>query len=115
MKKLGVLLFVVAGFTACSSAKLAVPTQVDIERAKEIYPDYSLADLKEGQALYVANCGSCHGLKNPTARNAEQWGKIVPDMVLKVNKKGQKLDAKSESLILKYVTTMSTSTAAIKK
>ena len=93
---------------ACGATKLATPSQADVDRVIEDYPEYTLVSLKEGQSLYLSNCGSCHGLKNPTSKTAEEWAKIVPKMVGMVNKKEVKLDDQSQDLILKYVTIMGT-------
>ena len=106
MKKFVFTVCVGLAIVACNSNKLAIPSQADVDRVAETYPDYTLASLKEGQTLYLTNCGSCHGLKDPTAKTEEQWKKIVPEMAGMINKHEVKLDAKSEDLILKYVTAM---------
>ena len=108
MKKLVGLIGACILVVACGGVKLATPTQADVDRVKSDYPDYSLEKLKEGQALYMANCGSCHGLKDPKGYTADQWAKIVPKMVGMVNKNEVKLDENAQTLILNYVTTMGT-------
>src|SRR5689334_8403553 len=102
------ILFIVFLFTACISAKLATPSQPDVERVATKFPGYTLEDLNKGKALFSAHCGQCHGLKNPTKRTEEQWRKVVPRMAAKVSKKeGKLLDTNDEALILKYLITMS--------
>lgn len=93
--------------TACVSAKLAGPAQSDVERVKDKFPGYTLAQLKEGQNLYENNCNLCHGLKDPKAHSEVEWQEIVPRMAMKVNKKdGHHLSESDQTLILRYVVTM---------
>ena len=97
---------------ACGSKK-ALPattsTEPNLEAVSAKYPGYTQAQFKEGKALYVANCGTCHGLKNPTSYSEQQWNKIVPKMVTYVNgNKPNKLDVNAETTILKYLVTMTT-------
>lgn len=93
--------------TGCFSAKLITPTQADVDRVQTKFSGYSLADLEHGKSLFEQNCGKCHGLKNPVSRNEEEWRKVVPRMVGKINKKKEVLDSKSQEDILKYLITMS--------
>jgi cytochrome c5 len=88
---------------ACAAKKTTVSiTESDASRASVKFPDSSLASLQQGKTLYEDNCGKCHGLKNPTAYNEEQWGKHVKRMAPKA-----KIDKPTEELILQYVVTMS--------
>jgi hypothetical protein len=44
---------------------------------------------------------------NPASEPENEWRRIVPDMVIKANRKnGNTLDAEGEELILRYVITM---------
>lgn len=92
---------------ACSP-KLAAPTQADVERVSAKHPDYTLASLQEGRSLYQTHCGTCHGLKKPSAFAEADWQKIVPAMVKKANKKAGKesISAAQQALILQYVSAM---------
>ena len=99
-------IFVVFVFYACNSSKEYIFSQVEIDRGASMYADYTVVNLKEGQSLYVANCGSCHDLKNPTSKTPQQWKRIVPQMAEMINKMEVKLDMKSQDLILKYVSVM---------
>ena len=108
MKKVSIL-FLTILLAACASTKLLSPAQTDVDRVATKYPDYSLEELNHGKTLYTQHCGNCHGLKNPAGRGEEQWKKVVPRMMVKVNKKeGNILDAKAEESILRYLITMST-------
>ncbi len=95
---------------ACSTVKLVQPTQADAERGAQKFSNLTLADLSQGKATYEQNCNLCHGLKNPASKNEDQWKKIVPNMVAKVNKKKGKvaIDQKSEEILFQYLITMST-------
>jgi mono/diheme cytochrome c family protein len=94
-------------FLAGCSVQLMTPTQSDVDRVKTKYPDYTLTELNEGKALYEQNCGNCHGLKKPSSEPEEEWKEIVPEMVEKAKRKGAKIDARQQELILKYAITMS--------
>jgi len=95
---------------ACSTVKLVQPTQADADRGVQKYSNLTLADLNQGKTIYEQECALCHGLKNPASKNEDQWKKIVPNMVEKVNKKKGKvaIDQKSEEILLQYLITMST-------
>ncbi|MCB9252419.1 MAG: hypothetical protein H6605_08105 [Flavobacteriales bacterium] len=107
MQKLS-LFFSILILASCS-AKLKTVTQADADRGNAKYNDVTLASLQEGKSIFVGNCGKCHGLKDPTSRTEEKWNKIVPIMVKKVNKNGKdvKITPDQESLLLKYLVTMS--------
>ena len=102
MKKSITLVACILLLAACASKKTTISlTDLDATRAAAKYPGASLASLQNGKLLYEENCGSCHGLKNPTAYNEEQWGKHVKRMAPKA-----KIDKPTEDLILQYVVTM---------
>lgn len=103
-----ILLVATVILVGCFSVKtLTTPSQQDVDRVASKFPNYTLAQLNEGQALFQQKCTSCHKLKNPTAHNEKQWKKIVPKMVSKANKKTTVIDATTQDLILKYLVTMS--------
>ena len=93
----------------CFSAKLLTPSQSDVDRVKNKFLGYSLAQLNHGKALYENYCKGCHGLKDPASKTEEEWQQIVPAMSKLVNKKKSVLDAQSQQEIYQYVVTMSTS------
>jgi cytochrome c5 len=83
--------------------------ELTVERALASLPEYTLDQFTEGKTLYEANCGKCHALKHPLSESEFAWKEIVPDMVVKANKRGSTLDANQESLILKYVVSLAKS------
>ena len=103
MKKSIFFLATIIFLAACASKKAVVSlSESDASRAAAKYPGASLATLQNGKMLYEEKCSNCHGLKNPTAYNEEQWGKHVKRMAPKA-----KIDKPTEELILQYVVTMS--------
>jgi len=89
----------------CATIKLATPEQADIDRSNK-FPDYTLAELQQGKVLYEQKCAACHKLKKPSSQTEIKWGKIVPVMTEKANKKSVMIDEKQQELILKYLVTM---------
>jgi hypothetical protein len=104
-KKISIYVTIVT-LIACVSKKVLGPTQSDVDRVKDKFPGYTLTELNHGKTLYEQNCASCHILKNPSSETEEEWKKIVPEMVLKVNRKTTVLSAKDQDDILKYLITM---------
>ncbi|KAB2805437.1 cytochrome c [Phaeocystidibacter luteus] len=92
---------------ACGSAKLAAPTQADVDKASDAYPGYTLAQMNEGKGLYEQKCDKCHGLKDPTAFSPEQMREITPKMVEMANERQQSISADQAELIEKYLVTAS--------
>lgn len=92
---------------SCASVKLMPPSQLDVDRVQNKFPNYTLADLNRGKVAYEQKCSSCHGIKNPVSRTESQWREIVPRMVKKANKQQEKINPSEQEDILKYVITMS--------
>jgi hypothetical protein len=108
-KKAVVFFFMSIVLAGCFSAKLLTPTQNDVDRVQQKFPNYTLEQLNQGKMLYEQHCNKCHGLKNPSSRSEEKWKSIVPDMSKKVNKKNSNaLNPDAQEKILKYLITMST-------
>ncbi len=105
MNKPIITLSIIVFALSCTTLKLAEPTEADVEKGKNTFSNLTLEDLKEGKKLYESHCNLCHKLYNPQALNDEEWKKIVPPMVKKVNKKiGQQvLSSQEEEKILKYI------------
>jgi len=104
MKKTFLLSIAILTLIACAAKKttaVKTMTEEDGARAAKKYPGASLISLQKGKALYEENCSKCHGLKEPTQYNEEQWGKHVKRMAPKA-----KIDKPTEELILQYVVTM---------
>ena len=83
MRKRNVLYGIAASFliilTSCSKlgngqGKLYTPTAADVTA------NATLDELKQGRALYVANCGECHYLYSPDDFPASSWGSILSRM-----------------------------------
>ena len=108
MKKLTILAGI-ALFVACSP-KVTKPTQTEVEKPKAVFTDAQMAELNQGKAIYDQYCGMCHPAKKVTSRSAEAWTKVVPRMVVKVNKKTGKesIGLSDEQIMTKYLTTMCT-------
>jgi cytochrome c5 len=105
MKKLFIISAILF-LAACGTAvKLSSAAQADVERGSKLFPGLTLSELNQGKIAYEDNCGKCHGLIAPTKFAEEKWRKEVPPMAKKA-----KVDAATETLILKYVVTMSSAT-----
>ncbi len=94
-------------FAACG-VSLVVPSQADVDRVAGKYPDYSLTELREGKKIYEQHCSDCHRLQEPASKSAAKWGRIVPEMSTKVNRKAGKevINASQQDLLLRYLITM---------
>ena len=92
---------------ACSTVKTLEMNQANIDRVKSIYPSLTLEELNKGKKLYETKCSLCHGLDKPSARTAEKWKHIVPEMVEIANKKSEVIASNEADLILKYLVSMS--------
>ncbi len=92
---------------ACSTVKTIEMSQATVDRVKTIYPNLSLEELNKGKKLYESKCSLCHGLDKPSARTAEKWKHIVPEMVEIANKKSEVIKSNEADLILKYLVSMS--------
>lgn len=90
-----VLLIAIVGCSKnnSDSSNLYVPTSADVTSKA------TLTDLQKGRVLYIANCGSCHGLHSPDSYSISQWATIIKSM-------GPKTDLSSSDmqLVTKYVT-----------
>lgn len=109
MKKLTILA-AIALLVACSP-KVTKPAQTsEVEKPKIQFSDEQMAELNKGKLIYDQYCGMCHPAKKVTSRSAEAWTKVVPRMVVKVNKKTGKesIGLSDEQIMTKYLTTMCT-------
>jgi cytochrome c5 len=97
------LILLIIFVSACTATRLVTPTQTDAERGAQQFPGYTLTELEQGKAIYQSHCNKCHRYKAPESRDEEKWNHIIPVMAKKA-----KLDSNQESLVLKYVVTMST-------
>ncbi len=105
MKKLFIISAILF-LAACGTAvKLSSAVQTDVDRGSKVFPGLTLAELNQGKTAYEENCGKCHGLIAPTKFSEDKWRKEVPPMAKKA-----KVNTATETLILKYVVTMSSAT-----
>ena len=57
-----------------NSSSLYVPTSSDTTT------NATLPELQQGRALYINNCGACHGLYSPDTYSASNWKSIISIM-----------------------------------
>lgn len=114
MKYFVVLIVSLAILAGCASSQKLAPTQADVDRVSSKFPGYTLEALTQGKTLYEQNCGTCHKLYKPRTKSEASWQQIVPSMVKKAVKKGAKIDAAGEELILKYLITQGPAAKAAK-
>jgi mono/diheme cytochrome c family protein len=79
-------------FASCSKS-LYDPT------AANVSGDVTLEQLKEGKALYTANCNRCHSLYTPKSFTREQWTKNLNRMQPKA-----KITEEQKAAIYSYLT-----------
>ena len=79
------------------------PVDGDLPAARDLgYQSASLADLRQGRELFVANCQRCHDLPDTTHKTPAQWPRVVSVM-------GDNTDLTDPELVLvrQYLQTMS--------
>jgi hypothetical protein len=72
---------------------LYVPTSSDATA------NATLQELQQGRALYVDNCGKCHGFYNPDGFSSSQWSSVLSSMAPKTSMTSGEI-----VLVTKYVT-----------
>ena len=94
---------------ACKPVQLVTPTQADVDRMSDKFPDLTLEDLNMGKSTFQEDCHYCHRLKDPESKSEKRWNRIVPKMVKRVNwiKKEDGIDSTSQEILRKYLITMS--------
>ena len=104
------VLFFVAACSSTKSTGSKSSSGDDVARGAAKFPGYTQEEFSRGNGIYTKYCNACHGLKDPQLYNEEALRSIVPNMVVKTNKKlGMVIDDKDEQTLLKYLITMSTS------
>jgi hypothetical protein len=88
-------------FLFCCTTPLLVPTETDLARAQNKWSNINLVSLKQGHALYVNKCGSCHYLYRPNKYSEEKWKKEMPEMSQRA-----KISGEEQELILRYLLSM---------
>lgn len=87
-------------YIAACSHKIYSPTETDLAWAKTKWSNADMAQLMRGKTYYKANCGKCHGLKNPAKYTEEEWNRIMPKM-----KRKARIADSTSNIILTYVLT----------
>ncbi len=105
MKKVQQIAAVALVCAACSAPRLAAPTQSQADAVAGRFPGVTLAQLELGKRTYVGECQTCHKLYKPAALSESEWNEIVPEMVVKANKKAGKVvvDPQQQEAIVRYL------------
>ncbi len=54
-------------------------------KVQELGVTTDIALLEEGRKIYVHNCTKCHNALRITRYTEQQWGEILPEMILESN------------------------------
>ncbi|MFL5343565.1 MAG: hypothetical protein ACJ8AT_02170 [Hyalangium sp.] len=98
MKRLCVLLLLLVG---CAGG-LPHPTAEVAARAARSQPDVTLESLEAGRDRYVQRCSGCHNLVVPTAKQPQEWPRLVGKMAERA-----KLTPEDRLLIERYLVALS--------
>ena len=99
MRKIFLIILIVISVVLGSCSKkssggnLYVPTSVDVTSTA------TLAELTEGRALCVNNCGNCHNLHSPDDYTASGWRSVLSAMIPRTG-----MNSSQATLVTKYVT-----------
>ncbi len=75
------------------------PGQEELTAIQGQFKDATLAQLKEGYAIYAQGaCINCHGAKNIYKRSTNSWKEIIDDMAQRA-----KITAAQKDAVYKYV------------
>jgi cytochrome c5 len=85
-------------FSACSKIDTPGSSSLYVPTSTNVTANATLPELQNGRALYVNNCGACHGLYPPENYSVAQWKSIVPRMAQNTN-----LTTPELNLVIKYV------------
>jgi mono/diheme cytochrome c family protein len=89
---------------ACASALPPLPSAADATRVQARFTGSSVESLREGRTLYLARCGSCHALRDPSSLPPDAWAGEVRDMR---TSKGVRLNPEDEQRITAYLVAVS--------
>jgi hypothetical protein len=87
------ILVVSCSKTNADTSGLYTPTNADVTSSA------TLEQLQQGRALYINNCGNCHGLYSPDNFSSSQWSNIMNAMGPNTS-----MTSAQKALVLKYVT-----------
>jgi mono/diheme cytochrome c family protein len=96
LSALAVVVIVLAVSCSKSNADtsgLYTPSNADVTSSA------TLQQLQQGRALYINNCGNCHGLYSPDNFSSSQWSNIMSAMGPNTS-----MTSTQQELVLKYVT-----------
>lgn len=86
MKKFKTFFFtgvLISLLVSCFPQASQVIRSLPIETKEQILVQYDEQQIAEGKAIFTANCGKCHGLKEPESKTAAQWTPIMKKMIPK--------------------------------
>ena len=92
MKKLLILLAVIAGLLACESVNYVPPVTSQMATARK-GQQIDVAMLREGRTLFVHRCIECHTLPVLWRYSTEDWPDIVDSMSHRASLKPAERDA----------------------
>ncbi|WP_211357521.1 cytochrome c [Sphingobacterium allocomposti] len=98
LKILALLSLTVSVLVSCFPKASQVIRSLPVESKEQILSQYSSEEIAEGKVLYTNHCGTCHDLKEPESRTAEQWNRIVKRMIPRA-----KLNDRDGQLVRAYV------------
>jgi cytochrome c5 len=90
--------FLSAALLLSSCTKTPSTKDMYVPTASDATSTSTLAELQQGRALYVNNCGECHQLYSPDSYSSSQWGSVLNNMAPRTN-----LTSSQVSLVKKYV------------
>jgi mono/diheme cytochrome c family protein len=83
MKKILVISIIVTALWSCSKKVTPTASTTKTDAIPAVVEKASAETLAAGEATYKANCGRCHGLKNPGSRTSARWVSVLDKMAPK--------------------------------
>jgi len=85
-------LSVLVWVAGCGASAIPRPAAPDASWAHQQWPGTTLADLEQGRALYVDNCGGCHTLYSPQRVVAHAFPETFYEMAAEAHVTGPERD-----------------------
>ncbi len=101
MKSLVLSAFVALLAAGCARNTMPVASSADAERASQVWPGTTEADLHQGRKLYIARCSGCHLPVAPASVAPGEWPGHVAEMQERANLVGDEA-----TLVERYLVTM---------
>lgn len=94
---------------SCEASKLITPSETNLIKAKQSFPDVTFAQLNEGKQKFQEHCNGCHSYKTSMNKSEGKLFMEVPSMVKKVNKrKGENtINTEQQEAIIRYLVSVS--------